>query len=57
VLAGERTKRVPEVLRPLSPLVLTDRQARTVFLVSVALVPGLVLVPGVVFVGLWRRRG
>jgi len=56
-LAGERTKRVPEVLRPLSPLVLTDRQARTVFLVSVALVPGLVLVPGVVFVGLWRRRG
>jgi len=56
-LAGERAHRVPEVMRPLSPLVLTDVQARRIFLVSVVAQPSLVLVAGLVVVGRRRRRG
>jgi hypothetical protein len=56
-LAGARPKTVPEVIRPLSPLVLTEPQARAL-LVGVAVVePGLVLAAGAVLVGLRRRRG
>jgi len=56
-LTGKRTKKVPEVIRPLSPLVLTVGQAQAIFLASVVVEPGLVLIAGGVFVGLWRRRG
>jgi ABC-type uncharacterized transport system involved in gliding motility auxiliary subunit len=56
-LAGTRAKRVPEVLRPLSPLVLTERQARAIFLAGVVVQPGVVLLVGLTLVGLRRRRG
>jgi ABC-type uncharacterized transport system involved in gliding motility auxiliary subunit len=57
VLSGARSKQVPEVLRPLSPLVLTTRQARAIFLAGVVVEPGVVLVAGLALVGLRRRRG
>ena len=57
VLTGVRTKRVPEVVRPLSPLVLTERQARAVFAASVLIEPGLVLALGLVVAGVRRYRG
>lgn len=53
-LTGERNAKVPEVARPLSPLVVTADQAHRLFLVSIVLVPGLVLGAGAVVV--WRRR-
>ncbi|MFN8544337.1 MAG: DUF4350 domain-containing protein [Candidatus Binatia bacterium] len=57
VLAGVRKKDVPEVLRPLSPLVLTDVQAHRI-LVSAAIVPPvLVLATGMVVVFRRRRHG
>ncbi|HLY39106.1 MAG TPA: DUF4350 domain-containing protein, partial [Candidatus Binatia bacterium] len=56
-LAGHRNAAVPEVTRPLSPLVLTERDARRVFLVAVVFTPGLVLLGGVGFVAGRRRRG
>ena len=56
-LAGTRTKKVPEVIRPLSPLVLTAGQARAIFLAGVVIEPGIVLVLGSTLVGLRRRRG
>ena len=56
-LAGTRTKKVPEVIRPLSPLVLTEGQARAIFLAGVVIEPGIVLVLGSTLVGLRRRRG
>ena len=56
-LTGVRTKRVPEVVRPLSPLVLTERQAQAVFATSVLIEPGLVLGVGLVVAGLRRYRG
>jgi hypothetical protein len=55
-LAGTRTKNVPEILRPLSPLVLTEEQARGI-LTGVFVEAGMVLLLGVVLVGLRRRRG
>lgn len=56
-LAGGRTKEVPEVIRPLSPLVLTEPQARAIFFAAVVAQPGLVLLVGLVLVGLRRRGG
>ncbi len=56
-LAGARPKSVPEVQRPLSPLVLTDAQARRLLTMVAVVQPGLVLVAGFVIVGLRRRRG
>jgi ABC-type uncharacterized transport system involved in gliding motility auxiliary subunit len=56
-LSGSRRKDVPEVIRPLSPLVLTERQARGIFVSSVVVAPGLVFLTGVVLVGTRRRRG
>jgi hypothetical protein len=53
-LTGERAKNVPEVERPLSPLVVTAEQARLLFLAIVVALPGAVLVGGVLVV--WRRR-
>jgi len=53
-LAGDRPAPVPEIQRPLSPLVLTETQARAL-LVGVAVVqPAIVLAFGLVVV--WRRR-
>jgi ABC-type uncharacterized transport system involved in gliding motility auxiliary subunit len=57
VLAGGRPARVPEIMRPLSPLVMTEAQARTLFVACVIGQPGLVLVAGLAWVGLRRRRG
>jgi len=57
VLTGARTPNVPEVMRPLSPLVLTERQARTVFIASVLIGPGLALGFGLVVAGVRRYRG
>lgn len=57
VLTGVRAKKIPEVLRPLSPLVLTQRQARNVFLASVVGEPGIVLLLGLGIVWARRRRG
>jgi hypothetical protein len=54
---GGRTKRVPEILRPLSPLVLTEPQARNVFAAAVIGEPAAVLLIGLVLVGLRRRGG
>lgn len=56
-LAGERSKRVAEIMRPLSPLVLTERDARDIFVAGVMVEPGLVLLAGMVVVGLRRRGG
>ncbi|HJQ82886.1 MAG TPA: hypothetical protein VKA21_02345, partial [Candidatus Binatia bacterium] len=57
LLAGTRAKRTAEVIRPLSPLVLTETQARAVFLAGVVAEPGLVLLVGLGVVALRRRRG
>jgi len=57
VLTGTRTKNVPEVIRPLSPLVLTEGQARGIFVAGVVVEPAVVLVLGMTLVGLRRRRG
>jgi gliding motility-associatede transport system auxiliary component len=56
-MTGTRTRRIPEVLRPLSPLVLTEPQARALFLAGVVVEPALVLLVGGVVVGVRRRRG
>jgi ABC-type uncharacterized transport system involved in gliding motility auxiliary subunit len=56
-LTGMRNKQVPEVLRPLSPLVLTEGQARAIFLAGVVVEPAAVLLLGLTLVGLRRRAG
>jgi ABC-type uncharacterized transport system involved in gliding motility auxiliary subunit len=55
-LAGTRAKRVPEVIRPLSPLVLTAAAGRAIFLGTVVVQPLVVLLAGVAVVGVRRRR-
>jgi ABC-type uncharacterized transport system involved in gliding motility auxiliary subunit len=57
VLTGVRNERVPEVVRPLSPLVLTDSQARGLFLGAVVAEPGLMLAIGAVVLAVRRWRG
>jgi len=56
-LTGTRTKKVPEVMRPLSPLVLTEAQGRAIFLAGVVVEPALVLLVGATLVGRRRRGG
>ncbi len=56
-LAGERPKDVPEVQRPLSQLVLTDAQARRLLAAVAGVLPGVVLLTGIVVVTLRRRMG
>ncbi len=56
-LTGVRPKDIPEVQRPLSPLVLTERQARRLLAAVTAVIPGLVLLVGVAVVTLRRRMG
>jgi hypothetical protein len=57
VLTGARPGDDSHVQGPLSPLVLTEAQARTIFLAGVVVEPGLVLLGGLAMVGLRRRRG
>ena len=57
VLAGEREKQIPEIGRPLSPLVLTEAQSRRLLLAMVIVQPVLVLGLGIGVVGLRRWRG
>jgi len=56
-LAGLRPKKIPEVLRPLSPLVLTLPQARGMLIGFTVVEPALVLATGLLVIGLRRRRG
>jgi ABC-type uncharacterized transport system involved in gliding motility auxiliary subunit len=56
-LTGNRNGPAPETIRPLSPLVLTERQARAIFLAGVVVEPGIVALLGLTVVGLRRRRG
>jgi hypothetical protein len=56
-LAGARPHDVPEVQRPLSPLVLTESQARRLFATVAGVLPGLMLLTGIVVVTLRRRNG
>jgi hypothetical protein len=55
VLAGARTTPVAEIARPLSPLVLTETEARSLLFGTAVLQPGLLLVVGAIVVGLRRR--
>jgi hypothetical protein len=57
VLTVPRPAEVAEVLRPLSPLVLTTSQARAILAAVVVVQPALVLLVGFGMVGLRRRWG
>ena len=57
MLAGEREKQIPEIARPLSPLVLTEAQSRNLLLAMVMVQPALVLALGIGVVGVRRWRG
>ena len=56
-LSGQRPAHVPEIFRPLSPLVVTDQQARWILLASTVVQPGIVVLIGLVVVFLRRRNG
>lgn len=57
VLAGEHEQQAPEVERPLSPLLLTEPQSRSLLLSMVVVEPALVLALGIGVVGFRRWRG
>jgi hypothetical protein len=57
VMTGARAASSPQVMRPLSPLVLTEPQARAILIAGAVVQPGIVLALGLVVVGLRRRRG
>ena len=57
LLTGARKKNVPETIRPLSPLFLTERQAQTLFVSSVLVAPGLVALAGAAMLAARRRHG
>jgi ABC-type uncharacterized transport system involved in gliding motility auxiliary subunit len=56
-LAAQRPKDVPEVQRPLSPLVLTEQGARRLLATVAGVVPGVVLLTGVLVATVRRRKG
>ena len=56
-LAGQRPSQVPEIVRPLSPLVVTDTQARGILLATAIVQPGAVMLLGLVVVFFRRRHG
>ncbi len=56
-LAGERSTHASEVMRPLSPLVLSEAAARRLLLAVAIVQPGLVLLLGTLVVAVRRRGG
>ena len=56
-LAGDRPAERAEVFRPLSPLVLSEAQARRLLLAVTVVQPGIVIALGMLVVGLRRRHG
>lgn len=56
-LAGQRPNEIPEIRRPLSPLVLTEGQARRLLATVAGVLPGIVLLTGIAVVALRRRLG
>jgi len=56
-LIAKRPRELAEIARPLSPLVLTERQAHLLFLAVVVALPGLVMLLGTTVVLARRRRG
>ena len=54
-LLGQRPTQVAEIFRPLSPLVVTDRQARWILGIATFVQPGLFVLLGLAVV-YWRRR-
>jgi ABC-type uncharacterized transport system involved in gliding motility auxiliary subunit len=56
-LAGQRPANVPEIIRPLSPLVVSDLQARRILIATAVVQPALVMLLGLVVVFLRRRHG
>lgn len=56
-LIARRPRDVAEIARPLSPLVLTERQADVLFIATVIVEPALLLLIGTVVVTVRRRRG
>ena len=56
-LIARRPREIAEIARPLSPLVLTERQAHLLFVATVVVEPGLLLLMGTVVVIVRRRRG
>jgi ABC-type uncharacterized transport system involved in gliding motility auxiliary subunit len=57
MLAGDRPGPSHEIFRPLSPLVLSEAQARSLLLAVAVVQPGLVLVLGALVVAVRRRYG
>ena len=55
VLTGARQAEAPETFRPLSPLVLTEAQVRTIGIVVAAVLPAAVLLLGLAVLA-WARR-
>lgn len=56
-LIARRPREIAEIARPLSPLVMTERQAHVLFLIAVIVQPGLLILLGAVVVVVRRRRG
>jgi ABC-type uncharacterized transport system involved in gliding motility auxiliary subunit len=56
-LIARRPRDIAEIARPLSPLLLTERQADALFIGMVIGQPALMLLIGAVFVSVRRRRG
>jgi ABC-type uncharacterized transport system involved in gliding motility auxiliary subunit len=56
-LIARRPRDVAEIARPLSPLVLTEREADVLFIATVIVEPALLLLIGTVVVTVRRRRG
>lgn len=55
-LIARRPRELAEIARPLSPLVLTEKQARSFFLMAVVAEPGLILLAGIAVVVRRRKR-
>jgi ABC-type uncharacterized transport system involved in gliding motility auxiliary subunit len=56
-LIARRPREIAEIARPLSPPVLTERQAHLLFVATVVVEPGLLLLIGIVIVAVRRRSG
>lgn len=56
-LIARRPREIAEIARPLSPLVLTERQTHVLFLIAVVVQPALLILLGSAVVAVRRRRG